>query len=302
MFCQPLCKPYYRDYNDSMNKLKQWLFPEPVSILFPKDLPPDQREANRVIRFVESHNFRDLGGYVGENGRLTKWGVLYRADNLHRLSSKQFDLFNQLKLHTIIDFRSRFEKEKEPNNLPNKINYTVYDIPILDRANNQMGKTLHDKIRTGDLKGLNGVELMLDANRQFATEYTPEYRRFVQHILAAKGQPVLFHCTGGKDRTGFASAILLKLLGVSEDAILQDYLLSNELIMPALKRQLKIYAALRGPKALQVVEELARVEAGYLGAAFEMIDTTYGNFEAYVEGGLQLSADEVAALKTFLLD
>ena len=242
-----------------------------------------------------------MGGYEGDNGRKIKWGTLYRSDNLHRLSARHFEAFNQLNLTAVIDFRSSYEKSFEPNRFPSNKTFKVVELPIFDRANQTMGKNLQEKIRKGDVGDIDGNALMLRANRQFALEYIPEFRHFLHHILEAEGKPVLFHCTGGKDRTGFATALLLTILGVSKETIFQDYLLSNQLILPALKSRMRLYAMIRGPKALQVVEELARVTPAYLGAAFAAIEVEYGNFDNYVQQALTLSKEDVEELRNSLL-
>lgn len=285
-----------------MKKLRQIFFPNTTPIQLPKNLPEAEREARRVIRFNRTHNFRDLGGYVGVNGRRTKWGTLYRSDNLHRLNATSHTLFDQLNLHTLIDFRSRFEKSVEPNKLPEAHNVKVIEIPILDQGNKNMGKSLQERIRKGDVADLDGAALMLGANRQFVEQYTAEYTQFIRHVLDANGQPVLFHCTGGKDRTGFAAAILLRLLGVSEEQIMEDYLMSNSLILPALKRRFQLYALLRGRRALAVVEALARVTPEYLGTALDAIDELYGDFTTYAADGLGLSDGDIARLRENLLE
>ncbi|MEM7332893.1 MAG: tyrosine-protein phosphatase [Chloroflexota bacterium] len=285
-----------------MNLFTNWFSQKQAPIQFPKDLPEPLREQHRVIPFKTTHNFRDIGGYEGANGRKVKWGILYRSDNFHRLDKSQFDTFNALNLKSVVDFRSGFEKTHEPNKFPPNATFEYIELPIFDQANQNSGQNLQQKIRKGDLADVDGYGLMIEANEQFVMEYAEEYKTFLQTVLAAKGAPVLYHCTGGKDRTGFATALLLKIAGVSQEVIFEDYLRSNALILPALKRRLRIYALLRGQKALKVVEQLASVTPAYLQTAFNAIEENYGSFENYLSTALSFSTDEVKQLQSYLLE
>jgi len=139
-------------------------------------------------------------------------------------------------------------------------------------------------------------------NIQFATEFTPQFKAFIQEVLAAKGQPVLFHCTAGKDRTGFAAAILLRILGVPQETVMQDYMLSKPYALEARSRDIFILRLTKGEVTAGVVEKLSGVDATYLEAAFATIDAEYGSFENYVRDGLGLNDADVAALRASLLE
>lgn len=273
-------------------------------VVLPRDVAEAERERHRVLPLRKTYNFRDVGGYAGANGRYTKWGILYRSDNLHNLHQTAFNNFNQLNLHTLIDLRSSYEKAEQPNRLPDAHTIKVVELPIFDRANATMMRSgeLREKLKRGDVDDVDGFAMMQEANRQFVTEYNPEYRALLEAVIAAKGQPVLIHCTGGKDRTGFAIALILKILGADDDVIMADYLRSNELILRPLKRHLRVYSALRGKEAVKVVMQLARVETAYLGAAFEEINTLYGSFDTYLKDGLQLTLVDIQALQNGLLE
>ena len=92
---------------------------------------------------------------------------------------------------------------------------------------------MRERIARGDLAGIDAAALLIEANQRLATEFTPVYRRFLAELLAARGAPVLFHCTAGKDRTGFAAAIVLRLLGVPEESIVADYMRSQRYSLAA---------------------------------------------------------------------
>lgn len=269
----------------------------------PRHLPPERREPGRRIPSDGPGNLRDLGGYKASDGRSVRWGVLYRSDHLGRLSARDLRLLRRLELAVLVDFRSSAEKTEAPNRLPAGHGIRVVELPLFDDdATSAMGATLRARIARGDLTGIDAAALLIDANRRLVTEFTPVYRQFVAELLAAGGAPLLFHCTAGKDRTGFAAAIVLRLLGVPEAVIVADYLRSQTYSLAARRRDLLLIRLLKGPAITALVRALLGVEAAYLQAAFEAIDETYGSFDAYVRDGLGLDAAAVGRLRDALLE
>jgi protein-tyrosine phosphatase len=270
-------------------------------IIFPKDVPAAERETNRRVAFAGAYNFRDLGGYATADGFTVKWGVLYRSDNLAKLTDRDLAALNTLGLYRLIDFRADFEKAAEPNRLPTNPGFQVVELPIFD-ANSQLGQDIRDRIMNGDVTGIDADQLLVDANTQFASDFTPQFKAFLQEVQAADGKPVLFHCTAGKDRTGFAAAILLRILGVPQETVMQDYMLSKSYALEARARDIFILRLTKGEATARVVEKLSGVEAAYLQAAFATIDAEYGSFENYVRDGLDLDDADIADLRASLLE
>ena len=134
-----------------------------------------------------------------------------------------------------------------------------------------------------------------------AAQFTPQYRRFIHELLEANGQPILFHYTAGKDRTGFAAAILLRSLGVPLETAMFDYLLSNRYYFKPLRRNLIMIALTKGRKTAQMVAGFLEVKAGYLSAAIETIDRQYGSFDEYVRQGLDLTQEQIEHLRLIYL-
>lgn len=269
----------------------------------PRHLPPARREPGRRIPFDGPGNLRDLGGYRTADGRSVRWGVLYRSDHLASLSARDLRQLGQLELAVLVDFRSGAEKAASPNRLPRGHAIRVVELPLFDDdASSAMGTTLRARIARGDLTGIDAAALLVEANQRLVTEFTPVYRQFIAELLAARGAPLLFHCTAGKDRTGFAAAIVLRLLGVPEEAIVADYMRSQTYSVAARRRDLLLLRLIKGPAITALVRALLGVEAAYLQAAFEAIDRTYGSFEAYTRDGLGLGGAEIARLRAMLLE
>lgn len=270
-------------------------------LVIPAEIPQEQRAAQRLLNFEGIANFRDLGGYPTADGRQVKWGVLYRAATFAESSNADLQGLEKLKLHTLIDFRSSVEKEEEPNRLADPTVFKVVEIPTLDEGNEAMVGEIMERIDSGNFEGFDPNELMLEANRQFATTFTPQFRQFMQTVLQAEGQPIVWHCSAGKDRTGFAAAILLRILGVPQDVIMQDYMASKEHALEARRSQIMLLRLFKGEDAADKLSVMMGVEEAWLDAAFAQIDATWGSFDNYVRQGLQLTEADIAQLKATLL-
>jgi protein-tyrosine phosphatase len=273
----------------------------PGRIVFPKDLPAEKREAHRRLTFSGTYNFRDLGGYAAADGRHVKWGVLYRSDKLQKLTNHDLQVLAGLNLYCVIDLRADFEREKEPDRLPDNTEIQLMPLPIVD-TNSTLTKEATQKIVARKFKGIDSNELLIDAYKQFVTTFTPQYRTFFRIVLAAEGKPILFHCKAGKDRTGFAAALLLRILGVSQQVVLQDYLLTQRYMQRALTWLFVFVRFTRGKKAMQLVQQLTGVKEEFLKAAFDTIDVQYGSFDAYIHDGLGLSDNDVETLRSRLTE
>lgn len=271
-------------------------------LLVPAELPADQRSAHRLLNFEGVSNFRDLGGYSTQEGTQVKWGKLYRSGTFAEASRADLSGLSALGLDTVIDFRSSLEKTEEPDRLPDPPGFAVVDIPVLDDGNKALVGEIMARIESGNFDGFDPNQAMLTANRQFAGEFTPQFKQFMHTVLEANGAPVLWHCSAGKDRTGFAAAILLRVLGVPQQTIMQDYMASRAPALEARKSQLQMLELFKGEEAARKLAILMGVEEAWLQAGFAQIDTTWGSFDNYVRNGLQLSAVDIQRLRKNLLE
>jgi len=271
-------------------------------LLIPAQLPPEQRAAHRLLNFEGIANFRDLGGYANEQGQQVKWGVLYRSGTFAHSSRADLQGLQQLQLATLIDFRSSGEKEEEPNQRPQPASFTVVEIPTLDEGNKALVGEVMERVESGNFDGFDPDQFMLTANRQFATEFTPQFRQFIHTVLDAGGKPVVWHCSAGKDRTGFASAILLRVLGVPQETVMRDYMESKQHALEARKNQLLLLRVFKGEEAADKLAIMMGVEEAWLRAAFAEIDAQWGSFDNYIREGLQLSDGDIAQLQNQLLE
>jgi len=255
---------------------------------------------NRRLHISSARNFRDLGGYPTVGGQAVRWGVLYRSDSLHKLTNSDLKHLSALGLYHIVDFRSQLEKEREPDRLPAGMLSRLVEIPILD-SSTQTYQFYPDEF-VKNLKRINTFRSMVETNVELATRFTPEIRKFIDVLLSSNGQPVLFHCAAGKDRTGFAAAVLLRLLGVPFDVVMEDYLLSNKYFFAAHRWSMSLLRIRKGKQFAEAVAAMLRVDPSYLAAAFRALTQYHGSFENYVRNGLKLGGSEVEYLKFSYLE
>lgn len=271
-------------------------------VVIPAQLPAAQRDDHRLLNFEGIANFRDLGGYQTTDGQQLKWGVLYRSATFAEASRADQQVLSQLGLHALVDFRSSAEREVEPNQLPDPAPFAVIEIPTMDGSASSVSTEIMQRLENGSFADFDPDAFMISTNRQFADTFTPQFSEFTQVLLAARGQPVVWHCSAGKDRTGYAAAIILRILGVPDEVILDDYALSKSYVLEARKRDLAILRLLKGDEAADKLTVLLGVEKPWLQAAFDEIDDVYGNFDNYVSQGLGLGPQEIEQLRAFLLE
>ncbi len=255
---------------------------------------------NRRLRFSGAKNFRDLGGYKTVAGKTVRWGSLYRSDALNKLRDADLKLLSTLNLHQIIDLRSGYERELYPDRLPSELASLVAEIPILDRGSEAFKAPREELAKL--LKEIKVTEFMTSAYMEYASRFTAEMKQFLNALISSKGRPVLFHCTAGKDRTGFAAALILRILGVPHNVVMDDYLLSNQYFYSGHRWNVALLRILRGKQFANVVNDFMMVRAADLSTAFETIDRDYGSFENYICNGLGLSLEDVEHLKSFYLE
>jgi protein-tyrosine phosphatase len=230
------------------------------------------------MRFASSANFRRVGV---PQGRGTPLKNLYRSDHLGALDAQDATQIVALGISRVLDFRGVEERTAAACRLPG---VTVHSLPIEPT----IVQKLQELLAAGEPLSAADVSVhMQDTYRGFVRHSTPRFAEFFAHLLASD-EPTVFHCTAGKDRTGFAAALLLKAVGVDDDAVMRDYLLTNERVeLPAVSR-------MGLPREAMAV--LWRVQPDFLQAAFAEAQARHGSLDAYLREGLGLGDAERARL------
>lgn len=268
----------------------------PYFALVPED-DPSRVVAERRLPLEGAHNFRDLGGYRTADGRHVRWGRVYRSDHLGDLSDDDLGYLQRLGIRTLCDFRSALERESSPDRLqpPRVVNPDISDERFaMDE--------LQDRILSGDLGDIDFAELLVDGNRAFARDYTQQYAAFFSLLESPEDLPLVFHCTAGKDRAGFAAALLLLALGVPRETVVADYLLTQPYTQAHVDdtlQRIRFASLLRTD--VERIRPLFGVRPDYIQAAFDTAEAQHGSMDAYLEKALGLTPDRRTALQQLLL-
>ena len=258
------------------------------------------RTSDRFTELKGSINFRDFGGYPTEDGKFVKKGLLFRCGALTDIPKSAYSDFSELNIGVICDLRSHAEAEEMPTPDAPPFSCRVH-IPIWPGSSAQFRESLNEQRPTAS----DFIKFMQNVTRDIARDHVDAYKELANHLLATD-QAFLLHCSAGKDRTGFGAAIILKTLGVNQELIFEDYLISNQ--AAELKQSMKVrmleQAKAQGAETLpddQVIDILASVRREYLEGAFQELYSHYGSIEGYLEAiGLDGSAQE--HLRDRLLD
>lgn len=232
-------------------------------------------------------NFRDVGGYRNADGRRVRRGQVFRSDHLAGLTHEDRVRLQSLGILHSLDFRGAAECAATP-----------YALAGVQRVALTIEPTVIARLQALVAQGVvptteETVDLMRETYRDFVNHNATTFGRFLKHLLE-QPTPQVFHCTAGKDRTGFAAALLLSALGVDRATIEHDYLLTNQLY----KRD----ARMEGQGHPHVMKVLWQVQPEFLHAAFEAVDTQHGGMQDYLHGAIGLSPQELAELNRMLLE
>ena len=272
-------------------------FERPIPVKFSENL----REDYRKLPFTGAHNFRDLGGYKTEDGRALKWGKIYRSDDLHLLTDEDLKYLSRLNIKSVVDFRSDEERESEPDRL--NPDMTQLLLPIKFQPEELDDETLKNLMKNLTFGTLDSSNLLRDFNIVIVKDFATEYKKFFRHVIENNAEPIVFRCTAGKDRAGFASAMILTVLGVPREKVIEDYLLTNTYVKDHVDSEmLEIELKTFFRADTDNLRKINLVEERYIQAAFDTIDSEWGGMDNYISGALGLSEEDILKLKDFYLE
>jgi protein-tyrosine phosphatase len=230
----------------------------------------------RHFKLHGASNFRDLGGYATRDGKSLRWRKIFRSNHLGNLTPGDVEVVRGLGVKSAFDFRG-IEERKGADCKVEEI--AVHSLPIEPTV----VAALRARLQARALSSADALEIMRESYRGYVRLNTHSFRELFWHLIEDSA-PLVIHCTAGKDRTGFASALILHALGVSEQVIGEDYLLTNSFYR-------------RDPNAspdlpADVQSAIGSVQASFLAAGFETVRAEYGDIETYFRDGLGLGTAE----------
>ena len=261
---------------------------------------------SRRIDIPTAYNLRGLGGLPVRDG-VFRAGQVFRSAQLSDLSDGDLPGFEALDIATVYDLRTAGERRTQPDRLPGGMRVVVLDV-LADAlssaaANSSLTSLIADPAQAQDLLGGGRAkELMIQSYRDIVNlpSALRSYRAYFLDLAdPQRTGAALFHCTTGKDRTGWAAASTLTFAGADRDTIYADYLETNTDLLPMTQPMVDAAAA-QGidPDLLWPV---LGVDRDYLDTAFAEVERAFGSFDGYLRQGLGLTDDVLAALTARLV-
>lgn len=260
-----------------------------------------------LLAFEKLNNTRDLGGMKGCGGKSIKQGRLIRSGQLYFASEEDLKVLGDI-TGTVVDLRTGEECSEKPD--PEVPGAKYIHIPAVKdlaagmtrekRANETVIKTLGR-----DPEG--ALKYMCRVYTAFITDEDclSCYRAFLDLLLKGPEKAVLWHCTAGKDRTGFAALVIEEILGVSREDILEDYLKSNEYLkdeVAGLLGYLQKSMGDFGKEGEEALGYLFGAHEEFLESLYAKAEELYGSFPAFIEKALGVTKEEEERLRELYLE
>jgi len=250
-------------------------------------------------------NLRDLGGYQTADGATIGRGLVYRSDTFHPMSSEDIAKLEPLRFRNDYDLRTKAEVEAKPDQMPPGVRYHLLNVlaDAKSAAPAEIEALMHEPKKANAALGGGKIEkTFADAYREFITlpSAKQSYRTLFLALADRDKLPAVFHCTTGKDRTGWAAAALLTLLGVPKEAVMADFMRTNDYTLPQFKPVIDEFVAAGGDRA--IAEAVFGVKAEYLKASFDEMQKRYGAIQRYFSEGLGIDADGQNALRVLYVE
>jgi protein-tyrosine phosphatase len=266
-------------------------------------LPPGQ-SLGIFLGIPTVPNLRDVGGYKTRNGAIVARGLAYRSDTFNPMTAEDIKKLGRLDLKNDYDLRTTAEAKARPDEMPPGVRYHLLNVlaDAKSAAPAELEALLHEPKKANVVLGGGKIEaLFMEGYREFVSlpSAKQSYRLLFLSLTDRGKAPGVFHCTTGKDRTGWAAAALLTLLGVPKETVMADYMRTNDYTLPQFKHAIDDFAAV-GERAIVVA--VFGVKPEYLEASFDEMQKQHGTIEGYFSEALGIDAAGQKALRDLYLD
>lgn len=260
----------------------------------------DRVIAARRLALEGAYNFRDLGGLQTDTGKTVRWGQVFRSDTLTHLTDHDYDRLNAIGISLVCDLRSRDERKSDPTDWKNGSPVFVVAPVSEDDKGTALDRTQMSRLQSPGMTVEEGQHIFEGFYVRMVFDSAPKFGT-VLRAIATTDQPAVFHCTGGRDRTGITAALLLRILGVPQQTIADDFVLStrylNENPVP-----MSIPGTQPGTDEARLFAQIIELQPRYIEALFRAIDERYGSFDRYRGEALRINDADVLALRSRLLE
>lgn len=256
--------------------------------------------AERGVPAAGMDNLRDMGGYKTTDGRHTKWGLMYRADTLYKLKPEGYKYVENMNMGHVFDLRNEGEVSKKPDPSIDGVTYYHVQIPDLPPQYKDVSWDTNETI-FAFVSSPRAEKFYIDTNAYMVTQPKSHdsLKRIFNAALQGDGKGMVWHCAGGKDRTGFVSAVFLAALDVPEETIINDYLLTNEYRKEFDEKELAdMTKTFKGNKqAIKGFLAIQQSRPEFIKAGLDEITSKYGSVANYLEKEVGISKQQIAQLK-----
>lgn len=254
----------------------------------------------RILNIKSIHNLRTLGGLTNSADQIIGHNKLFRSAALDQVTKEDARILkDRLGIDTVIDLRTIAEVEKKPDIVMEGISYIhmpvfVDAIPGVSRE----AEPGNPNIKADMLPDLRDMYANLIADQDCINHFSQILKKILNH----RGGAILWHCTAGKDRCGMVSMFIEHILGIDQDTIRQDYLLTNlDSKKTARKYYLLLFLLKRDPETAKKVYEAYIAHEDYLNSALRTIDESFGGMDSFIENQLGIKREEIAAFREYIL-
>ncbi|UJM29460.1 tyrosine-protein phosphatase [Bacillus aerophilus] len=251
------------------------------------------------IQFSKLANFREVGGLQTTDQMVIKQGMIYRSADLSRLTKQDILTFSTLGIQTICDLRTSSERKSHPPKIME--HDKIVHIPMQPDSMMPSKWTMF-RMLIAEGKSLSFTPIMKDVYQSMLYERKKEIQQLFTLLSDEKNYPLMLHCTSGKDRTGFLSALIQLATGVPVHTVLSEYMRSNEGVKMLVKRQerfVRMMSLYRVSK--EQIQPLLGVQQDYLEDVLNEMMDTYGNAERYLVEACAVPQAQLLKVKNILL-
>jgi len=243
----------------------------------------------RVIHLEGTSNTRDIGGYQTSGLRTLLPGQIIRSENLSRLTAGDFQKLEEIGVKTVIDLRTQREHDHAPTVWQGDNPPQFYHFPVGD-AKNDWFRAQRRMIRNNNFSEKKSREHMVEGYRMIAEVGPPSYQKLMELVLDQSNWPILIHCNAGKDRAGIAVTLILEALGVDQETIMDEFLLTNEISRTEAKARLLARERSNAGSARSLGRSpsasawfpIVGVQSEMLEAFYASVNEEYGSMDAFL--------------------
>ena len=241
----------------------------------------------RLVHLKGALNFRDVGGYKTNDGKTVKWNKVFRSASINNLTDADMDTIRTKRIYTVVDLRGKKESAAAPDRLLSGTDYTLSPAGSDDLPT---GAQMAELIKKGDFL----EEFYGDGGIQyFAERYRPVFSKLLN---LNDTTALLYHCTGGRDRTGMATALFLYTLGVPQQTIEADFTASNVYLEPMMGKMFDPMVRATGMSKAEIKKKM-ELRPELLQIFFNSIKKKYGSIEHFMEKEMGIGKKETIALR-----